>query len=485
MSHVIGDRVEDSSTSTGTGNITVSGTAPLGKRTLSAVATTNGDTIDMVIAHTTLNEWEFARWTRVSANVYSRASTPYMSSTGSAVNFSAGTKEVFGDIGAYFAWSLQALGGNRALINGKIVASVGSSALTLAVKTNDGNDPSLACPVFVVFRHATLANGDFVVLAFTAAHSLVVTSGSTLGTSNGTAFKLGVGIFNDGGTLRLGVANQTTQYVFNESVLKSSTAEGGAGAADSANTWYTGTAVTSKALTMVAVLDYPSGLATAGAWSAAPTTNQPIGGDFVAPRPVLVTTYSSGSGTHTLASGCTKMRVRCIGGGGGGAGGGTSPSAAGAGGNTTFGGMTANGGAAGVQSAGAAGGSSSGGDVNITGGSGNGAPASLLSQLNGTGGMGGSSYIAGGGYGSYNAAGTAAASGTGAGGGGGAGVATATVASGGGGGAGGYSEKFYVNPNTSYSYSVGAAGTAGGAGTNGNAGAAGGTGRIIVEEFFD
>lgn len=103
MAHRIGDRVEDTTTSTGTGNITVSGTAPTGKRTLSAVCTVNADTIDAVIAHQSQHQWEAVRLTRVSANEYSRAATPWASSTGSAIDFDAGPKEVFGDVSAFFA----------------------------------------------------------------------------------------------------------------------------------------------------------------------------------------------------------------------------------------------------------------------------------------------------------------------------------------------------------------------------------------------
>lgn len=98
MAHRIGDRILETTTSTSTGNITVAG-AVSGYATLDSICTTNGDTIDAVIAGGT--QWEYTRLTRVSAGVYSRA-TPYSSSTGSAINFSAGTKEVWGDVGAFF-----------------------------------------------------------------------------------------------------------------------------------------------------------------------------------------------------------------------------------------------------------------------------------------------------------------------------------------------------------------------------------------------
>lgn len=105
MAHRVADRVEDTFTTTGTGNITVAGTAPLGKWNLAEALTSDGDTGDFVLAHTASDEFEFTRLTRVSALVYSRT-TLFSSSTGSAINFSAGTKEVFGDIGAFFSHHL-------------------------------------------------------------------------------------------------------------------------------------------------------------------------------------------------------------------------------------------------------------------------------------------------------------------------------------------------------------------------------------------
>jgi hypothetical protein len=93
MPHVTGDRVKDTTTSTGTGNITVSGSAPTGFRTLSTVATADGDTLFIAIVGGA--EWETSLATRVSANVYTRTTILASSNSGSAVSFAAGTKDVF------------------------------------------------------------------------------------------------------------------------------------------------------------------------------------------------------------------------------------------------------------------------------------------------------------------------------------------------------------------------------------------------------
>jgi hypothetical protein len=91
--HVTGDRVKDTTTTTGTGNITVSGTAPTGFRTLSTVATADGDTLFLAIVGG--SEWETSLATRVSANVYTRTTILESSNSNAAVNFAAGTKDVF------------------------------------------------------------------------------------------------------------------------------------------------------------------------------------------------------------------------------------------------------------------------------------------------------------------------------------------------------------------------------------------------------
>jgi len=91
--HVTGDRVKDTTTTTGTGNITVSGTAPTGFRTLSTVATADGDTLFLAIVGGA--EWETSLATRVSANVYTRTTILESSNSNAAVNFAAGTKDVF------------------------------------------------------------------------------------------------------------------------------------------------------------------------------------------------------------------------------------------------------------------------------------------------------------------------------------------------------------------------------------------------------
>jgi hypothetical protein len=93
------------------------------------------------------------------------------------------------------------------LVNGYLDFSVAASALTVAIKGFDGNDPSATNPVYVLFRSATAATGSLTLHKLTAATSVVVSSGSTLGATNSVAFRVWVVGYDDAGTFRLAVIN--------------------------------------------------------------------------------------------------------------------------------------------------------------------------------------------------------------------------------------------------------------------------------------
>lgn len=92
MAFIRADRVKDTTTTTGTGAVTVSGTAPTGFRTFSAVCATN-DTVSYCIVGGA--EWEVGIGTYSATNEITRTTILASSNGGSAVNFSAGTKDVF------------------------------------------------------------------------------------------------------------------------------------------------------------------------------------------------------------------------------------------------------------------------------------------------------------------------------------------------------------------------------------------------------
>jgi hypothetical protein len=204
-------------------------------------------------------------------------------------------------------------------------------------------------------------------------------------------------------------------------------------------------------------------------------------------KPITRQVFTTGTAaTYTTPSGCTAIDIEMVGGGGGGAGSGTTPGAATAGTASTWSGGSLSAGGGGLGStagaASVAGGTASNGDINISGGAGG---ASSLNVANSGGGMGGVSFFGGSGTpgwgGATNATAATANSGSG---GGGAGEGTTTNA-GGGGGAGAYLRKLIASPASTYTYTVGAGGTAGTAGTNGFAGGAGAAGIIIVTEHYN
>lgn len=153
-----------------------------------------------------------------------------------------------------------------------VAASATAGALTVALRDTSGADATAATPVILGFRSATAATGTLVRQAVTGALSLVLSSGSTMGVpAINTAFALWLVAFDDGGTVRLGLincVNGSHVYPLGCYPIDSSTAEGGAGAADSPHVFYTGATVASKAYVPLARLTWESGLATLGTWTA-------------------------------------------------------------------------------------------------------------------------------------------------------------------------------------------------------------------------
>ena len=93
MALVLHDRVQETTTTTGTGTVTLAG-AVLGYQSFSAIG--NGNTTYYTIAHQTANEWEVGVGTYTSSGTtLSRDTVLSSSNSGSTVNFSAGTKDVF------------------------------------------------------------------------------------------------------------------------------------------------------------------------------------------------------------------------------------------------------------------------------------------------------------------------------------------------------------------------------------------------------
>ena len=145
-----------------------------------------------------------------------------------------------------------------------ISASVAANALTIS-----------ASALTLDFRSTTLGSGTVTTVTGTPS-SLVISSGSTLGTVSATQSRIVVIAMNNAGTLELAAVNISGGNQLDETNLISTTAEGGAGAADSASTIYSTTARTSLAYRVIGYIE--STQATAGTWATAPSTIQGYGG---------------------------------------------------------------------------------------------------------------------------------------------------------------------------------------------------------------
>jgi hypothetical protein len=94
MAHIVGDRIRDTTTTTGTGTVTLSGTAPTGYNNFGGAMAT-GDTCIYMIVDGATGAWESGIGTYTSSGTTLARTTLLSSSTGAAVSFAAGTKDVF------------------------------------------------------------------------------------------------------------------------------------------------------------------------------------------------------------------------------------------------------------------------------------------------------------------------------------------------------------------------------------------------------
>lgn len=88
------DRVKDTTTTTGTGSVTLSGTAPTGFRTFASAYAVGNPHIPYAIVGAT-GEWEVGDGTLTASTTLQRYEVYASSNGGALVNFSAGTKDVF------------------------------------------------------------------------------------------------------------------------------------------------------------------------------------------------------------------------------------------------------------------------------------------------------------------------------------------------------------------------------------------------------
>ncbi len=374
--------------------------------------------------------------------------------------------------------------------NLSIATSVSSNALTIALKQADGstNPASGSGAVKVGVRSSSLTSGAYNQRSVTGALSLVISSGSTLGQANAGESTIYVYLIDNAGTLEL--AASSTLYP--EAVLLSTTAEGGAGAADSRSVVYSTTARSSIPFRLIGTIINTQ--TTAGTWASAGTVLA-VGNsqNLRSINGPTIQKFITGSSTYATSAGTTYIRVRLVGAGGGGSSSGSAARNNGVGGGTTSFGTTllsATGGSGGLSGTTvAAGGAGSLGTGPIgtamSGSAGGGCQFEGISTVNLAGGPGGSSAFGGNGASMQGGVGSNAYANSGSGGGGGGNGGVLNSSSGGGGGAGGFVDAIITALNATYAYTVGAGGAGGSAGTDGFAGGNGADGYIEVTEYYN
>lgn len=201
MAHIVSDRVRDTSTTTSTGAFTLAGSAPTGYRTFASVCA-NADTIYYCIQHQTLNEWEVGLGTSNGGTTLTRTTVLASSNAGSAVNFSAGTKDVFGVFpagkipvpdkalpGGFFAdsYSLGTISSGTTTpsrSNGNLQHYTNNGAHTLAAPTDSGS-----YDIRIQITNGASA-GAITLSGFT------ISSGDTYTTTNGDDFFFHITVHN-------------------------------------------------------------------------------------------------------------------------------------------------------------------------------------------------------------------------------------------------------------------------------------------------
>ena len=183
MALILADRVKDTTTTTGTGTVTLSGTAPSGFQNFSVIG--NGNTTFYTISGG--SEWEVGVGTYSSTGpTLARTTVLASSNSGSLVTFSAGTKDVFVTYPAEKSVNYNA-SGNVGVGTSEPTSLLNIYSATSATFTVDGDTASQ------IFLRRSSTNSGLPIFMFnksrgTIAARTAVASGDGLGTVRFQAF---------------------------------------------------------------------------------------------------------------------------------------------------------------------------------------------------------------------------------------------------------------------------------------------------------
>ena len=287
---------------TGTGTITL-GSAVASFLSFANAGVSDGETITYAIKDGSNSE--------IGRGVYTASGTTLTRSvlrstnSNNAINLS-GSAEVFISPSQVDLLPGSKGGYGLGLVNGTLSASAATNALTIAVKTLDGADPSSTSPVVVFFRSATATSGLYVRREITSALSVTIPASQAVGTSNSVPFRINVEAIDNAGTVELAVINcvsggssPTAVRALPADGVVSTTA---IASAPSAGVFYSTTARTNLASRHLGYVEYSSGLATAGTWASAPTRINLFGPGIPLPGQIVQTVYVKKTDTFTSTS---------------------------------------------------------------------------------------------------------------------------------------------------------------------------------------
>jgi hypothetical protein len=302
------DGVVLNSATTGTGTLTL-GAAVAPYLGMAAAGAVSGNTYSYSIVDATNSASEYGAgvWTSGGVNGTLTRGPIWSTNSNAAISCSGQQLVRISALMEDLVPSAQ-LGPEFVMLNGKLVASVASNNLTIAVKTRAGNDPSAGDPVLFVFRNATNATGDYTVVKQTAALGFTINSGNTFGTSNGVPFRIWVVALNNAGTVVLGAqycvaggATPTQLGPLAEDMLQSTPANTNGGNA-AATLYCSAGALSNVAMRILGYLEWSSGLTTAGTWASGPTRIQLFGPGIKKPGDVVQTIWATDTSAFTTTS---------------------------------------------------------------------------------------------------------------------------------------------------------------------------------------
>ena len=312
------NRAGMSTGTSGQGTMTLSGAlGPVAINVASFQSFANAGVVDQEIVQYLIldinGNWEVGTGTYTASGPTLTRVVKYSNNSNTAISLS-GNAQVFicalsSDGNDVLGGSTNPMRGFDTPVNLQLNATSNGTLLTVAIKGNNGADPSPTNPVYIPFRDSTATGGDPVWRIVTAALNINTNAaGATLGSISNTAFRFWVCAFDNAGTVVLALINCTNPTTFSISPLNEglvATTTGITASSTSTGVFYTpnGTALTNKSFRIIGYVEYNStGLATAGTYASAPNFIQLFGPGINKPGAIVQVVSNSTTTQGTTSS---------------------------------------------------------------------------------------------------------------------------------------------------------------------------------------